>query len=126
MKAGDFYGTGCISLIVGNLRDGGMTMKRRCKSPQGERLLAERIHKVTSSLQLPPSALSGAAHFEMNGNREVIVDGCRGILEYDENRIRIHAGKMVTCFQGRCLSIKCLTADSLIVEGFITSIEFGV
>lgn len=101
-------------------------MKRRCKPPQGERLPAERIHKVTSSLQLPASALSGAAHFEMNGNREVIVDGCRGVLEYDENRIRIHAGKMVTCFQGRCLSIKCLTADSLIVEGFITSIEFGV
>ncbi|MCI9273024.1 MAG: sporulation protein [Clostridiales bacterium] len=100
-------------------------MKRRCRVPDDERMPAQRMQKVTSALQLPASALSGAAHFEMNGNREVIVDGCRGVLEYDEHKIRINTGKMITCFQGRCLSIKCLTSDSLIVEGFITSIEFG-
>lgn len=101
-------------------------MKKRCRVPDDERLPAERMHKVSNALQLPASALSGAAHFQMNGNREVIVDGCRGVLEYDEKIIRINTGKMITCFQGRCLTIKCLTADSLIVEGFITSIEFGV
>lgn len=101
-------------------------MKRRCRVPDDERLPAQRMQKVASALQLPANTLSGAAHFEMNGNREVIVDGCRGVLEYDEQKIRVNTGKMITCFQGRCLSIKCLTSDSLIVEGFITSIEFGV
>ena len=68
--------------------------------------------------------MPNCAHFEMNSNREVSIEGCKGILQYDENIIRINTGKMVTSFLGRNLSIKCLTPDSLIVQGFITSIEF--
>ncbi len=84
----------------------------------------EKIQAMLSNMQLPAGAAPNCAHFEMNSNREVIVEGCKGILQYDENLVRINTGKMVTSFCGRNLSIKCLTTDSLIVEGFITSIEF--
>ncbi|HIS69449.1 MAG TPA: YabP/YqfC family sporulation protein [Candidatus Gallacutalibacter stercoravium] len=105
----------------------GITAKRRWyRLPEDERNSPEKANRLAQALQLPASALSGAAHFELCGNREVIVDGCRGVLEYDENRIRINTGKMVTCFCGRGLTIKCLTPESLIVIGFITSIEFSV
>jgi sporulation protein YqfC len=99
-------------------------MKKRCRIPEDERKPGERIHKVANALQLPAGVLGGAARYEISGNREVIVDGCRGILEYDDKSIKINSGKMITCFSGRGLTIKCLTEDSLIIEGFITSIEF--
>ena len=82
------------------------------------------LHKAAKSMQLPIGALPNFTHFEMNSNREVVVEGCRGILQYDENIIKVNMDKMITAFYGRNLSIKCLSADSLIVEGFITSIEF--
>lgn len=61
---------------------------------------------------------------ELNGNREVIVEGCGGVLEYDSGVVRVKTGKLVARFTGRDLTIKCLTAESLVIEGFITGIEF--
>ena len=84
----------------------------------------EKLHDIVSDLQLPAGALPNCTHFEMNGNREVMIEGSRGILQYDENIIRLNMGKMIASFCGRSLSIKCLTQDSLIIEGFIKSIEF--
>lgn len=84
----------------------------------------DKLQTVASNMQLPTGAVPNCAHFEMNSNREITVEGCKGILQYDENIVRINTGKMVTSFCGRKLSIKCLTPDSLIIEGFITSIEF--
>ncbi len=84
----------------------------------------ERLQTVASKMQMPAGAMPNCTHFEMNSNREVSIEGCKGILQYDENIIRINTGNMVTSFLGRNLAIKCLTADSLIVEGFIKSIEF--
>lgn len=85
---------------------------------------AEKLQIIASKMQMPTGAMPNCTHFEMNSNREVSIEGCKSILQYDENIIRINTGKMVTSFLGRNLSIKCLTPDSLVVQGFITSIEF--
>lgn len=82
------------------------------------------LQKIVDSTQLPLGPSLDFAHFEVNSNREVIIEGCKGILQYDENIIRVNMGKMITVFCGRKLSVKCLNPDSLIVVGFITSIEF--
>ena len=92
--------------------------KNRACTPQGP------AAKIAHDLQLPVGLVDGPARFEMSGNREVSIDGCCSILEYDENVIRLNTGKMVTCFFGRNLNIRCMTPDSMVVEGFITSIEF--
>jgi len=75
-------------------------------------------------LELPADLLLGMAHFELSGNREVIIDGCHAILEYDENLIRLNAGKLSVRFTGRGLTIRNLKRDSVIIEGFIASVEF--
>ncbi|WP_312695121.1 YabP/YqfC family sporulation protein [Caproiciproducens sp.] len=77
------------------------------------------IRKLTVPMQMP-------SHMEINGNQEVIVDGCGGVLEYNTDVVRIKTGKLVVRFTGRGLVIKCLTADSLVVTGFLTGIEFCV
>ena len=53
------------------------------------------------------------------------MEGCRGVLEYDTDVVRVRAGRMTLRFTGRCLVIRCLTADSLVVEGFITGLNFS-
>lgn len=63
-------------------------------------------------------------YLEFSSNREVILDGCKGILEYQSEIIRINTNKMVVAFKGRGLNIKCLTASSVVISGYITSVEF--
>ena len=70
------------------------------------------------------SSLPMSTYMEVKGNQEVVLEGCRGVLEYDTDVVRVRAGRMILRFTGRRLVIKCLTADSLVVQGFITGIEF--
>ncbi|MDR3643552.1 MAG: YabP/YqfC family sporulation protein [Clostridia bacterium] len=85
---------------------------------------APLLAKAARALELPADITTGAAHLELSGNREAVVDGCRGVLEYDENVIRLNTGAVAVRFCGRGLSIRSLTRDSAVVEGYITSIEF--
>ncbi|MBS6860123.1 MAG: YabP/YqfC family sporulation protein [Clostridiales bacterium] len=68
----------------------------------------------------------GGCHIELLGNREAVVEGCQGILEYDDDVVRVRAGKLVVRFTGRNLKIRCMTADSLVVDGFLRGMEFMV
>lgn len=71
-------------------------------------------------------AMGELPFFEMDGNREVRVEGCKGVLEYSTSVIRINTNQMVTCFKGRGLNLKSLSPTSLVIVGFITSIDFTI
>lgn len=83
-----------------------------------------RFERLAHTLQIPSAALANVTHMELNGNTQVTVEGCGGILEYSGETVRVKTGKMVTKFSGRNLQIRCLSQDALIVEGFVTAIEF--
>lgn len=55
-------------------------------------------------LLLPESSLTGSVRIECNANREAVVEGCSGILEYSDETIRLTTGRMVLRFTGRGLS----------------------
>lgn len=88
------------------------------------RAAAETAAKAVRALELPVDLIAGMVHFEFSGNREVIVEGCKGILEYDENIIYIDTGKLKVRFMGRGLELRNFTDHSAIIDGFISSVEF--
>ena len=73
--------------------------------------------------ELPP--LADAPCIEFSGNREVVIEGSRGVLEYATDRIRINTSCMVVTLTGRGLNLRCISESSLIVDGFITGVEFA-
>ena len=52
------------------------------------------------------------------------VEGCKGVLEYDEDMVKLNLGKMILQVRGRDLNIKGLTDDAAVLEGYFLSIEF--
>lgn len=86
-----------------------------------KRNFSSEIKKVNSYMK--DNVLS-SVHIEMRSNRELILEGCQKIEEYDENVVKIKVPKMWISVFGRNLELRCLTSDSLIVSGFISSVEF--
>lgn len=80
---------------------------------------------IGEALELPPATLSRAAHIDMNGNREALIDGCRGVIEYGEEMIKVNTGSGPIKFCGRSLELKSLSGDQAVVCGYILSVEFG-
>lgn len=64
-------------------------------------------------------------HIEFFGSHEVIIDACRGILEYNNEMIKLNMGRGTLTFFGRELTMGYMTSDSVQVKGSIKSMEFN-
>lgn len=60
----------------------------------------------------------------LTGNRSAVVDGCDGIIDYDEEAILVRAGRLTVRFSGRDLALRRLTENAAVIEGFIAQVEY--
>ena len=60
----------------------------------------------------------------LKGNREVIIDGCYGIIEYSDCLISVNIGKSTLKIIGCDFSISDYSESNIIVKGIIKSIDF--
>lgn len=86
------------------------------------RCAARRLAEV---LELPESSVAGGLHLECAGNREAVLDGCGGVLEYTDRLIRVSAKEVSVRFCGEGLFIGAMEKGSLVIQGKIRSIEFS-
>ena len=61
---------------------------------------------------------------ELSGNREILIEGGRGVLEYTDEAVRVNTDSMILTVAGRGLNLKCISDSALIISGFITSLRF--
>ncbi len=61
---------------------------------------------------------------ELTGNRSVLIDGCDGIIDYDENKVLVRLGKINAAINGRNMRLRVLTENTAIIDGFIHSLEY--
>ena len=73
---------------------------------------------------IPPAIT--APCIELSGNREALVEGSRGVLEYSPSVVRVNTSSMIVTFSGRELNLRCISPSALIIDGFITDIGFTV
>lgn len=92
--------------------------------PEKMSVFKEFSIKAAKAVDLPVDFCSGNVHLEFSGNREVVVEGCCGVLEYDENITTLDLGKMKIRFLGRDIELRNFTEHSVIVDGFISTVEF--
>ncbi len=80
--------------------------------------------KLKTALDIPEILTSNLPHIEAEGNREISVDGCRGILEYTQDKVRLNAGKLIITFVGDDMEIKAYSEIQTVIGGNILSVEF--
>ena len=97
------------------------------KGRKGTKTIAERFLKTSPEDTGEISAMVGAglAKIELTGNREISIDGCRGILEYDESVVRLNLGNMIIKITGAGLTIPSMAAEQTTVTGSIACVEFS-
>ena len=66
------------------------------------------------------------SHIELFSNREIIIEGCRGVDEYREDYIKLKLIKGSITLCGSEFCIKSFENSSIVVNGNISSLEFCV
>ncbi len=93
--------------------------------------MARRKHKPASKLakqmedwlEMPLGSVASTARIELSDNRRAVIEGCQGILEYDDTVIRLVTGSGVVRFEGGDLGVSCMNDTSAVVVGLIARIE---
>lgn len=70
-------------------------------------------------------ARMGGAVIAVTGNRSAVVDGCDGIVDYDQEKVILRAGRLTVQVSGRDLRLRRLTEDSAVIEGIISRLEYS-
>lgn len=67
---------------------------------------------------------SGGAVVSITGNRCAVVDGCDGVMDYDEERVILRTGRLTVRISGRGLRLTSLTENSAVIQGTIGAVEY--
>lgn len=66
-----------------------------------------------------------SSQIELSGNHHALIQGAKGILEYNEEYVKIKLVEQDVCFYGEKLSIESLTQDSMELKGKISRLEYS-
>lgn len=65
------------------------------------------------------------SQIELLGSHEALIQGQRGIIEYNVDTVRVKLIDQEVTFWGQELTISCLSQDSIELKGKIQRIEFS-
>ena len=98
-------------------------MLRKRKFEEKSSLCAKDI--LLDNLGIPKTIAENLSYIEMLGNKQVIIDECQSIIDYNDEKIKLNLSRGTVCFIGSGLKIKALNFEQAVICGNIASIEFG-
>lgn len=95
--------------------------------PNAQRKNRIRLAEMVSSLTgFPMESLTDIPVLLCKGAQEMQVEGCRAILEYSGDRIRMHMGKEILHVEGADLHMSDFHRNCLTIRGRIAGIRWEV
>lgn len=89
----------------------------------GDKMKKEFVSLIGEKLSLPPESIGEIPLMEMRGNRSIRVENHRGILEYNDEMIKISVKHGAVMIFGAELQILCMSEKSIEIRGRIRSVE---
>ncbi len=76
------------------------------------------------ALNLPEYAFTSQSHMELFGQKELVIEGAKGILEYSDDTVRIQVKERSVLIQGQRLRVDMFLENVIVVRGNFNSIVF--
>jgi sporulation protein YqfC len=87
----------------------------------------DKARRIEGSLadffELPRDIVLDLSRLTLIGNRQIYLENHKGIVEYEEGRIKVRTNSGILVINGKNLVIRNLYAAELYVEGDIDSLE---
>lgn len=88
----------------------------------------KKTYKIKESLsnafELPKDIVLDVAKVILIGNNSVTVENHKGIIEYNEDQIRVNTGSGVLIIKGAKLGIKSIVQEEITITGEIISVTY--
>ena len=82
-----------------------------------------RVQSVAEALDFPLDVVSDIPRCEIMGNCQIVIENIRGILDYNENSIKINTTVGIIKIEGDEFLIDNISDESIYIKGRIVRIE---
>jgi len=79
---------------------------------------------LADKFDLPAEAVAGDPRVTVTGNRRVLLENHKGLMEYGENQIGVNCGKTILKIKGEKLEIRAMNSQELLITGIILGIDY--
>lgn len=79
---------------------------------------------IVESLELPKDLVYGAVLVSITGQKEMLVENYKGILEYNSDRISLQTKNCRLIIDGKNLNIDYYTNEEMKISGTIISVSY--
>ena len=97
------------------------TKKKTFKPPKPPKGIPQGMR---SFLDEQKTSFLPAVHLEVLDDGQAVLEGCKGIMAYSSEYIRLSCGKKVVSFEGTELELRCLSSSTAVVTGTILAIRY--
>ncbi|MBR5559035.1 MAG: YabP/YqfC family sporulation protein [Oscillospiraceae bacterium] len=97
------------------------TRKKDFKRPRINRGMPEGLRNF---LDEQKTSFMPDIHLEVLDDGQAVLEGCRGILAYSGEFIRLGCGHKIVTFIGTNLELRCLSSSTAVVTGSILEIRY--
>ncbi len=80
---------------------------------------------LSDALGLPPEALTNAAKITLFGRRKALVEHHKGLLGYTTESVEVGLHRDRVRVLGSALELRAMDAETLLITGRITAVEYG-
>lgn len=80
--------------------------------------------KFSDVFELPKEVVLNIPKITMIGDGNLFIENYKGIIEYENDNIRINTSKGIIRIAGMGLEIKQLTSENILIDGSIRVLEF--
>lgn len=63
---------------------------------------------------------------ELLFNREITIEGCKGVIDYSDERISLNVDKGIVIIEGSNLCLHSFDENNVIIKGIFTNVGFEV
>ncbi len=77
-----------------------------------------------SIFEVPVSAAGGKSKIEIHSNRQIVLEGCKGVVDYSPDNVILSCAKGTITLLGNDFEIDSYLDDTIVIHGHLLSIEF--
>lgn len=84
------------------------------------------MHRLTQIMEIPQDIVLDLPRITMLGNKQLLVENHKGIIEYTSSilRIKLNQGELV--IQGSALILAAIQEEQILVEGTVEEVRYDI
>lgn len=85
-----------------------------------------RLQSLAGLLEIPQDIVMDLPRITMLGNKQLLVENHKGIIEYTPSLVRIKLSQGELLIYGQMLSLGNLQAEQILVEGVVQKVNYDI